>query len=293
MLNYQITFPEIQALIRSGESAFDRSIADVAAALARSEINVLLLSGPSGSGKTTCAKLICNKLNALGRPASVLSLDDFFYDIKDRKEGIESLESEEHLDADMLYYCVHQLFSGEPTHVPSFDFANQRRVFAGKQKLLRENELLVIEGIHALTDKVTEVFSDIPYCTAFVYLDGEYLFPDLTLSSNRARLLRRISRDAISRGASPEYTLEIWDDVTEYENARILPEGEKADFKISTHLEHEPYILRKPLLKALELIDESGKYADFKSEFTEFAKKLTAVSPSVIPESSVLHEFIG
>jgi uridine kinase len=276
------------------EASFEYQLNCLANEIYEKAPQVILLSGPSGSGKTTFASKVAKAITKLGRPASTLSLDDFFIDVKDRKQDSDiNLESVELLDTDMLYYCVHQLLSGEPTHIPSFNFATQKRVFEGKQRIIKENELIIVEGIHALETKVKEVFDDIKYLTVYIGVEKELEFPEHVFSGREIRLMRRLVRDELKRGAAPETTLKLWGDVVEYEKSSIIPCKNGADYVIDSFMEYEPYVMRKHLLKVLDKISEDGEFEELKERFTSFAKKLTPVSSDIIPKDSLLCEFIG
>lgn len=294
MLSYQITFPQISALAKQSEAKFENKLAEVVEDLLETSPEVLLISGPSGSGKTTTSKKIQDALAKEGKDSFRLSLDDFFFDIKDRKNKTTDLESIELLDIDLLSYVVHQLASGEPTHIPSFDFESQKRLFDGKQKIINKGDLLIVEGIHALMPELVDMFDDMKYATLYISVEGSAEFEDgLSVDGRDIRMMRRMVRDMQFRGAKPEYTLEIWKGVVASEKVNIEPYKENAHYVIDSFFEYEPYVIKKQLLKALEMISDDGEYADVKEKYLPFAKKLSAASGDLIPKDSLIREFIG
>lgn len=295
MLNYQMDFSAIRSMAAENEKSLSETIDAAATSIASKASRIVLLSGPTASGKTTCSKLITKALADKGRAGIVVSLDDFFFDIKDRKhDGNENLESIEMLDTDFIHYCLKQLLSGEPTHMPTFDFANHKRTFTGKQMLLARKDVVIIEGIHALNPKVVGMFAKNSFHSVFINVEGSCEFEDgKVLTGTDIRLLRRLSRDIAYRGADSDVTLDGWNNVTKSEATDILPYAENADFHINSFLEYEPFVMRKSYVKALSAIDDDGKYPDIKNKYYEIVKKIPPVSASVIPENSILHEFIG
>lgn len=294
MLSYQITFPEISALARASEARFENKLAEIVEDLKEKETEVLLISGPSGSGKTTSSRKIQDSLARMGRNSFRLSLDDFFFDIKDRKNKTTDLESIELLDIDLLSYVVHQLASGEPTHIPSFDFGSQKRLFDGKQKIISKGDLLIVEGIHALMPQLVDMFDDMKYATLYISVEGSAEFEDgLIIDGRNIRMLRRMVRDMQFRDAEPEYTLKVWKGVVASEKVNIEPYKENAHYVIDSYFEYEPYVIKKQLLKALERISDEGEYAKVKQTFLPVVKKLSAASGDLIPKDSLLREFIG
>ena len=221
-------------------------------------------------------------------------LDDFFFDIKDRKNKTTDLESIELLDIDLLSYVVHQLASGEPTHIPSFDFGSQKRLFDGKQKIISKGDLLIVEGIHALMPQLVDMFDDMKYATLYISVEGSAEFEDgLIIDGRNIRMLRRMVRDMQFRDAEPEYTLKVWKGVVASEKVNIEPYKENAHYVIDSYFEYEPYVIKKQLLKALERISDKGEYAKVKQTFLPVVKKLSAASGDLIPKDSLLREFIG
>lgn len=294
MLSYQITFPQISALAKASEAKFENTLSEIVEDLLAKQPEVLLISGPSGSGKTTTSKKIQDALAKNKRGSFRLSLDDFFFDIKDRKNKTTDLESIELLDIDLLSYVVHQLASGEPAHIPSFDFGTQKRLFDGKQKIINKGDLLIVEGIHALMPQLVDMFDDMKYATLYISVEGAAEFEDSLLIDGRdIRMLRRMVRDMQFRDASPEYTLGVWGGVVASEKVNIEPYKDNADYIVDSFFEYEPYVIKKQLLKALEKISDEGEYAEIKAKYLPFAKKLSAASGDLIPKESLLREFIG
>ena len=198
------------------------------------------------------------------------------------------------LDVDLLSYVVHQLASGEPTHIPKFDFGSQKRIFDGKQKIINKDDLLIIEGIHALMPQLTKMFDDMKYLTLYISVEDSVEFEDgFVINEREVRMLRRMVRDMQFRDAEPEYTLKVWTGVVNSELINIEPYKANADYVIDSSFLYEPYVIKKQLIKALDKIDDNGEFAYVKERYLPFAKKLSAASNDLIPADSLLREFIG
>ncbi len=294
MHKYQISFPEIKAMAEASEKEFDEEITGIAEKIYAQNPEIILITGPSSSGKSTCAKRMMEELADLGRPSIYFSLDNFFYDIKERDGKGDDMESVELLDTDMLYYCTEQLLSGEPTHVPSFDFASTRRYFDGKQHIMKKNGILIYEGIHALDPKVLKVFEKRKYVSLYISVEQSIEFDDGEIwEPNEIRMLRRVIRDYNHRGSSPDDTLDIWKGVLKSENERICIHKDEADYVLDSYFAYEPYMMKKQYAKILPLIKDDGEYAELKAKYLECVKKLVAASTSLVPADSILCEFIS
>ena len=238
---------------------YNERIADTAekiiANLSRSPI--VLLSGPSGSGKTTTAMKIRDELSRRGVTSHSISMDNYFKTVRPETvprtpEGEPDLESPLCMDMELLNEHFSLLSRGERIFVPRYEFARQMRCIEPSQSLrLGKNEVAIFEGIHALNTSITDVHPEAfkLYVSArsnIVDDAGEYAFKGTWL-----RLTRRVTRDYLFRGADPEETMRMWENVRHGEIRNISPYKNKADVKLDTAFGYEACIMRpiaEPLL---------------------------------------------
>lgn len=261
----------------------------------RAEKPIVLISGPSGSGKTTSAMRVAAALKQRGCGAHVISMDNYFLplkkDIELHGEGNIDYESPERLDAELFHEHLDKLWRGEEIDVPGFDFARQDRTPG--MKLKREkDDLVILEGIHALNPQVTGDSDDY---THRIYVSvrtriqngGELLHP------SKIRLMRRLMRDKLYRGRELSETFEFFKSVERGEDLYIMPHKHRADHDIDTFIEYEASVYRDILLPELEKTAQSYEsYSDF-ADIERFLRLLTGTDKKYVPENALIREFIG
>ncbi|MBD5130262.1 MAG: nucleoside kinase [Ruminococcaceae bacterium] len=257
---------------------------------------IVLISGPSGSGKTTSATRLARLLEQKGCKTHTVSMDNYFLPMHINehardKDGRIDFESPQRLDIPLFKEHLDKLSRGEEINIPSFDFAAQER--REGMPLLREKEdLVILEGIHALNPLLTGDFDDF---TTGVYVSvrtriqsGEEL-----LHPSKIRLMRRLMRDKLYRGRSLSETFEFFKSVERGEDLYIMPYKHRADIDIDTFIEYEAPVYRNILLPELE--KTAGEYHDYASyaDIEKFLKLLSPVDSGIVPEHSLIREFIG
>ncbi len=257
---------------------------------------LVLISGPSGSGKTTSAVRIGMLLRDNGCGVHVISMDNYFLPMEENEKardenGEIDFESPYRLDIDLFSKHLEKLFRCEEIAVPSFDFALQKRK-KGMSLKRKSGDIVILEGIHALNPLVT---GDSDTYTTRVYVsvrtrlsDGEKL-----LHPSKIRLMRRLIRDKLYRGRSLSETFEFFKSVERGENLYIMPFKSRADFDIDTFIGYEPLVYRDILLPELE---NAGKeYSDYKkyADIAEFLERLSPLDKSLVPDNSLIREFVG
>lgn len=258
---------------------------------------IVLLSGPSGSGKTTTAKKIEDVLRQRGITTYSLAMDCYFRTVdKDSPrtaEGELDLESPLCVDMDLLNRHFDMLYSGEEISIPNYNFALQRREAEpwGTIKL-GPNEIVVVEGIHALNDELTGAHPNALrlYVSARsnVEKDGELAFKGTWM-----RLVRRVVRDSLFRGAKPEYTFGLWANVRRGEKAHISPFKDKAHFKFDSSFPCEVGIFKKAAQEFFRTIPPGTPRYDELCALHEAFEPFEAISPEYLAPESLLREFIG
>lgn len=295
-LNTAAKSPE--QLIDDGEKIYAEQIENAAQGIfeRREKRPVVLLSGPSGSGKTTSAHRIAVLLADMGCKAHTISMDNYFLPMHENEaardeNGNIDFESPLRLDIPLFKNHLEMLFKGEEIEVPLFDFAKQERQ-SGLPLKRTGGDIVILEGIHALNPLVTGNSEDFTTC---VYVsvrtrisDGEKI-----LHPSKIRLMRRLMRDKMYRGRSISETFEFFKSVERGENLYIMPYKNRANFDIDTFIEYEPLVYRDILLPELEKASaDCADYCDY-SDIEYFLKLLSPVDSSIVPENSLIREFIG
>lgn len=286
-------------LILTSEALIEKKIAEMADKIAkRPGIKMVLIAGPSSSGKTTFAKRLGIQLKVNGLKPVTIGTDDYFVErpMTPRDEnGDYDFETIEALDLELFNEHLTKLINGETVQMPTFDFKEGTKKYLGKELHLADDEILVIEGIHCLNDRLTE---SIPaenkfkiYISDLTVLNIDYFN---RISTTDTRLVRRMVRDYNFRGYSALETLKRWPSVNAGEEKNIFPYQEEADAMFNSSLVYELPVLAKHALPLLrEIKDTEKEYSEAKRiiSFLEYFDQIEDESP--IPNNSLLREFIG
>lgn len=285
-------------MIEYAEKKYHHQFAHLAVDIANTieEKRFVLIAGPSASGKTFSSHILSEHLQKNKVRSRVISLDNFY---KDRDEmpklldGESDYESLESLDLECLQSCVIQLLEKGSTKLPHFSFKIGKRSRT-ERMTLEENEVLILEGIHALNPALLPKDLQRHFHKYFITTQSEYESVDgkLLLTAKDIRLMRRMIRDFHHRNSTVSETLALWKKVLEGERHWIFPYIEQAEKKIdSTHI-YEPMLYRSimPALFEEKMSDENRKICDdLLSGLSHFDK----IDPKLVPENSLLIEFIG
>ncbi len=259
---------------------------------------IVLLSGPSGSGKTTMSRMVEKELEAQGISTVAVSMDNYFLSIDPETTprtptGEYDFESPRCLDMELINEHFTAIMRGEIIRIPHFTFATQKRSTSRFTPLrLRDSEIVIFEGIHALNDEITKVhpeaFKLYISASSEIRRDGKPFFESTWL-----RLIRRIVRDDNFRGSSAEYTLRMWPNVLRGEKLYIDPNVYKANIALDTALPYEIPLMKRyaePLLRKLP-----GRFQnqeELESILAAF-QFFESINPSIVGPNSLLREFIG
>lgn len=297
-LNKKIREGKASELVLLAEALHEKKISDIADNIVnRKNVKVILIAGPSSSGKTTFAKRLGIQLRLNGLKPVTISVDDYFVERKDTpldENGKYDFECIEAIDLKLFNDHLTTLLNGGEILCPTFDFKEGTKKYTGKKMSLAEDEVLVIEGIHCLNDKLTE---SIPkemkykiYISALTVLNIDYYN---RISTTDSRLIRRMVRDRNFRGYSAVHTLQMWNSVNKGEKKYIFPYQDEADSMFNTSLIYEICVLKKYALPMLQEIDNSYvEYAEAK-RLCEFLKYFEDIEDKYVPENSLVREFIG
>ncbi len=297
-LNDMIVSSQPGELINLSESIQDFRLQVIAneIKLNDNKIKIILLSGPSSSGKTTSARKLSVFLKTMGLNPVPLSLDDYFLNRDEtplNENGKPDFESLRAIDIKLFNSQIAKLLKGSKVTIPRFDFITGKKIFE-KTIQMKENDVLIIEGLHALSD---ELLKDIPrnkkykiYISPLVYLNID---DDNRINQTDIRLIRRMVRDARTRGYSPSQTLATWQEVRNGEEKYVFPYQDSADIIFNTFLAYELPVIKVyalPLLYKVKINDPEYMTA------LRLIRLLDLVLPlpsDDIPSLSIIREFIG
>ena len=285
-------------LINVSEALQEKKISQIADMIAgRKGVRIVLISGPSSSGKTTFCKRLSIQLLTCGIKPVQISLDDYFVHREDTpkdEHGEYDYESLYALDIPLLNDQLNALFRGEEVELPRYNFQTGRSEKSGRRLRLADDEVLVVEGIHALNPELT---AQIPegqkfrvYASALttILLDTHNYIP-----TTDNRLLRRIIRDYKYRGVNAQETIHRWPSVRAGENKWIFPYQENADAMFNTALLFELAVIKSQAEPLLELVPENAdEYAEA-YRLLKFLKYIAPVPNRQLPPTSLLREFLG
>lgn len=299
-LNLAIEKGRSQDIILVSEAMQEKQVAKIAEKIAdgyKEGIRIVLISGPSSSGKTTfCKRLQVQLTTNLLHPVGI-SLDDYFLNREDTpkdEHGEYDFESLYALDLPYFNKDLKKLLSGEEIDLPTFNFETGQRVFKGKKLKLRENSILVIEGIHALNPELTEFIDDkYKYRVYVSVLTSISLDNHNWIPTTDNRLLRRIIRDYRFRGYSAEDTINRWPSVRRGEDEWIFPYQENADAMFNSAMLYELAALRKFAEPILAQVPESSKANAEAYRLLRFLRYFNYIPTEELPGTSLLREFLG
>ena len=297
-LNNLITEGKLPDLIRVSEALHEKKIAQIADSISQhSKVRLVLIAGPSSSGKTTFAQRLCIQLRVNGLKPHVISIDDYFVDRENtpRDEyGEYDFEALEAIDIKLFNEHMARLIAGETVEIPRFNFKTGKREYKGHTITLEEEDVLVIEGIHGLNEKLSYA---IPkenkfkvYVSCLTQLNVDY---HNRIPTTDTRLIRRMVRDYQYRGLSAEQTLAQWASVRRGENKNIFPFQEEADVMFNTVLLYELAVLKNKAEPLLFGIDRRSPYYSEAKSLLKFLEYFLAAGTEGIPYNSIIREFVG
>ena len=297
-LNKAVKNEQIKDVIMIDEALHEKKIAQIADEIAKNpDIKMVLIAGPSSSGKTTFAQRLGIQLRVNGIKPVTISVDNYFVERKDNpkdENGNYDFECIEAIDLDLFNNHLKKLLKGEEIEMPEFDFYEGKKKYKGKKLKLEKDEILVIEGIHCLNDKLT---SKIPkdrkykiYISALTVLNMDYYN---RISTTDNRLIRRIVRDYKFRGYNAKHTLETWHMVNKGEEKNIFPFQEEANIMFNTSLIYELGVLKDVAIHILEEIKSDEKeYAEAR-RLINLLQYFETIPEEYVPKNSLLKEFLG
>jgi len=297
-LNDRISSGGMQEVILVQEALHESRISEIAKAVKeRGDSRFIMIAGPSSSGKTTFSHRLSVELTAHGLKPHPIALDNYFRNREDTpldEDGNYDFECLEAIDVEGFNRDMTRLLNGEKVEIPSFNFKVGKREYKGDFLQLAADEVLVIEGIHGLNDKLS--YSLPPSSKFKVYISALTTLnvdDHNRIPTTDGRLLRRIVRDYRTRGASASRTLNMWASVRRGEEKYIFPFQESADAMFNSHLFYELAVL-KPFVEPLLFGIEKDDPAYFEAKrLLKFLDYFLSIDTADIPHNSIVREFIG
>lgn len=297
-LNDRITKGDVRETVLVQEALQEKKIAEIAATIAaRPELKFILIAGPSSSGKTTFSHRLSVQLRACGLVPHPIAVDNYFVEREENpvdENGDFDFECLEAVDVELFNRQLGDLLAGKEVVLPRFNFVTGHKEYGPDVKKLGKNDVLVIEGIHCLNPKLTQSLPDENkfkiYISALTQLNID---EHNRIPTTDGRLLRRIVRDARTRGASVARTINMWPSVRKGEEKNIFPYQEEADVMFNSALIYELAVL-KPYVEALLFgVDRKApEYVEAK-RLLKFLDYFVGIGSENVPTNSLLREFIG
>lgn len=297
-LNREIVQAGAQNMVLVQEAQQEKKIAEIAEQIAkRGDVKFVLVAGPSSSGKTTFSHRLSIQLKVNGMRPHPLAVDNYFVNRdqtpKDER-GNYDFECLEAIDVEQFNEDLRRLLLGEEVGIPTFDFITGQRKYDGRKLKMESRDILVIEGIHCLNPKLTETLPDDRkfkiYISALTQLNVD---EHNRIPTTDGRLIRRIVRDARTRGTTAARTIAMWYSVRRGEERNIFPFQEEADIMFNSALIYELAVLKQyvePLL--FQITPDMEEYHEAK-RLLKFLDYFLGIGTDRIPTNSLLREFIG
>jgi uridine kinase len=290
---------KVRDIIRVAEVLHEKKYAQIADEIVnRKSVRLITIAGPSSSGKTTSAKRIALHLKVHGlRPISI-SLDDFFLEREKTprdENGNYDFESINALDLELFNDTMVDLINGKEVTLPKFDFKTGKRFWRDEPLKIKENQPIIIEGIHGLNELLTASISKDQKFKIYVSSLTQMNLDSMDrIPTTDTRLIRRLVRDYYFRGYSAEDTLKIWPSVVKGEHKNIFPFQDEADIMFNSHLVYELSVLKlfaEPLLLSIDNFHPEYTEAKRLLRFLDYFLPITELEE--IPKTSIIREFIG
>lgn len=297
-LNNAIKDNKTSEIIMLAEALHEKKIANIADKIAQNRnVKMILIAGPSSSGKTTFAQRLGIQLKLNGIKPVTISVDNYFVERKDTpkdENGDYDFECIEAIDLKLFNEHLTKLLNGEAVDMPEFDFHVGTKRYNGKKLKLEKDEVLVIEGIHCLNDRLTsEIDKNQKYKIYISALTVLNMDRYNRIATTDTRLIRRLVRDYQFRGYSALHTLHTWESVNRGETKNIFPFQEEADSIFNTSLIYELGALKpiaEPLLEKIPI--EEPEYAEAR-RLLDILRYFEPIPSQYVPSNSLLKEFLG
>lgn len=297
-LNRNILQGKTNDIIQVAEAIHDRKLVELVQDIEkRKNIKMVLIAGPSSSGKTTFAQKLGVQLKLTGYNPITISMDNYFKERKDTplgEDGKYNFETVGALDIELFNSQMKDLIDGKTVELPEFDFVVGTKKYNGKFLKLEKNDVMIIEGIHALNPILTKFTPDENKYKVYIAPITTLNIDGYTkISSSDSRFLRRMVRDYTTRGHSVDRTFELWGNVKKGEEEYIFPFVDDADFIYNSSLNYEPSVMKTFAQPLLLQVDSSSEFYSEARRLYAYLNNFTPLETGNIPINSIIREFIG
>lgn len=307
---YALSLKEINAKARndpadfvlSAEQAYRSDIRDIALGIVNSheKCRVIMLAGPSASGKTTTAKILREEILHLGCGAEIISMDNFYLgenNVPRTRDGKPDFETVYALNIPLIESCIANLINYGWCDISKFDFAASRPTEETIRVDLHDDSIAIIEGIHALNPIFTKhLKSAVGLRKIYISVKQgirEVGHAGYLLTAAELRLFRRVVRDYSFRGSTAQHTIDMWDNVLFGEKKYIVPYKYSGDITINSIHIYEPCVTSARVIPLLDEVVPTGSVYSYAQDLKERAKRFEPIDESLIPEDSMMREFLG
>lgn len=297
-LNRNILQGKTNDIIQVAEAIHDRKLVELVQDIEkRKNIKMVLIAGPSSSGKTTFAQKLGVQLKLTGYNPITISMDNYFKERKDTplgEDGKYNFETVDALDIELFNSQMKDLIDGKTVELPEFDFVVGTKKYNGKFLKLEKNDVMIIEGIHALNPILTKFTPDENKYKVYIAPITTLNIDGYTkISSSDSRFLRRMVRDYTTRGHSVDRTFELWGNVKKGEEKYIFPFVDDADFIYNSSLNYEPSVMKTFAQPLLLQVDSNSEFYSEARRLYAYLNNFTPLETGNIPINSIIREFIG
>lgn len=285
--------------ISSCEDRYNGIINGIAKKLKESgKTEIVMLSGPSSAGKTTTAKRLKESLEALGVGSIAVSLDDFYLNNCDAPrfpDGTPDFETVYALDIPFFKSTMNEMLSRGKGHLPEFDFVSGKRKEQLKEVSVKDSDVIIVEGLHALNPLITAGLPKERLFKIYINVSSRIYDEkgDIVLNKRNMRFIRRIVRDSNFRGNSVEKTFGMWLNVCHGEDIYLFPYRDNADIKINTVHLYETCLLKNDAERLLSQVEKNSPFYRDSQRLLKSLCRFPSIDSELVPETSLLREFIG
>lgn len=302
-VNYQISYinsalsEDEAGFVRECEEAYRAQVCEVGRLAAENGCKIFMLAGPSSAGKTTTASVLDEYFTSRGGEAYVVSLDDFYLDRgkgPKRPDGTEDFETVYALDIPCITDRLSQLMKTGRASLPIFDFNTGKRSAETNDIRLGKEDIIVIEGLHALNPVITDGLPQDLLFFGFITVSARICAENnIYLNKRDLRFIRRMIRDYKYRASSPENTFSMWRGVLTGEDEYLFPFSQRANFRINSFHPYEPCVFAHQAVALLKSVPEDSIYYKNAQLLARKMEGFAYAEESITPPNSMLREFLG
>ena len=288
-----------QEFVSQCEERYNKKIEKIAKQIRDRETSeIVMIAGPSSAGKTTTAKKLRECLKGMGIDSYTVSLDDFYLNNEDAPrfpDGTPDFETVDCLDIKCFHQTMKQLLETGEADLPEFDFLAGARKPEYKKLSIKPTDVIIVEGLHALNPVITDNLPQERLMKIYIYLSSRIYDEkgNILLNKRNMRFIRRMVRDYKFSGSAVEKTYKLWITVRYGEDTYLFPFKDNADIKINTIHLYETCVLKERAIALLSEVDKSSEFYSESQRLIRSLQKFPVIDASIVPENSLMREFIG